>query len=65
MFAAFIDLEKAFDLVKRNRLWQLLRNAKVDTGLIHMFQSIYRGGRNRFLINGRKTREFTITNGLK
>ncbi|GBP73242.1 hypothetical protein EVAR_55008_1 [Eumeta japonica] len=39
----YIDLEKAYDRVKRNDLWRTLPIHGVSNGLIQALQSLYRG----------------------
>ena len=41
MFVAFIDLEKAYDRVNREKLWEALRQAQVEEGLVSAVQSLY------------------------
>jgi len=39
---AFLDLEKAFDRVNRNQLWQILNRRGIPYHLIEVIKSLYR-----------------------
>jgi hypothetical protein len=39
---AFLDLEKAFDRVNRNQLWQILNRSSIPYHLIGVIESLYR-----------------------
>jgi hypothetical protein len=39
---AFLDLEKAFDRVNRNRLWQILNRRGIPYHLIEVIKSLYK-----------------------
>ena len=41
LFVAFSDLEKAYDRVNRVKLWEALRQAQVEEGLVRAVQSLY------------------------
>ena len=43
LYVAFIDYKKAFDTVKRDTLWQVLRNQKVPTKILKVLESMYKG----------------------
>ena len=41
VFVTFIDLEEAHDRVNRKKLWEALRQAQVEEGLVRAVQSLY------------------------
>ena len=41
LYIAFVDYEKAFDLVDRDRLWTILEKLKASTKLINMLKGMY------------------------
>ena len=41
MYAAFIDLEKAFNRVPRKLLWWSLRKVGVDEWVVHLGKAMY------------------------
>ena len=43
LYVAFIDYKKAFDTVKRDTLWQILRNQKVPSKILKVLESMYKG----------------------
>ena len=52
MYFAFVDLEKAFDLVPRDVIWWALRKLGVGGWLLKFLQSIYRKIRSRVRVHG-------------
>ena len=43
LYVAFIDYKKAFDTVKRETLWQILKNQKVPSKILKILESMYKG----------------------
>ena len=41
MYAAFVDLEKAFNRVPRKLLWWSLRKVGVDEWVVHLGKAMY------------------------
>ena len=41
LYALFVDFEKAFDSINRNKLWEILHKQGVSTRFIKMLQGIY------------------------
>ena len=39
---AFLDLEKAFDRVNRNQLWQIINRRSIPYRLIEVIKSLYK-----------------------
>ncbi|GBP65757.1 hypothetical protein EVAR_44402_1 [Eumeta japonica] len=55
-----VDLEKAYDKMKRNDLWRILSIHGVSSGLTQALQSLYRGSSACIRINGAYTDWFDI-----
>ena len=41
-YMAFLDLEKAFDRINRNQLWQILNGRGIPYHLIEVIKSLYK-----------------------
>nr|CAH7761708.1 unnamed protein product [Callosobruchus chinensis] len=64
-YIAYLDLEKAFDRVERNKVWEILTRRKVGGKLIRAIQGLYQVNRNYVRVNGIETEEFTTEQGLR
>ena len=42
LYIAFIDYQKAFDTVDRNKLWNVLKKMGISTKMLQMLQGIYK-----------------------
>lgn len=62
---AFIDLEKAFDKVPRNKMWNILSKRGIDNKLIRIIRNMYVNNRNMVISNNRISEPFTTTDGLR
>lgn len=65
LFCAFIDLEKAYDRVNREKLWEILEEYGVNGQLINAIASLYEGSAACVRINGDLTPWFSIIKGVK
>ena len=65
LYAAFIDFKKAFDLVDRNRLWDVLRKGGVKGRMYRAIKSMYSVVKARVLVAGDLTEQFMCLRGLK
>lgn len=64
-YAAFIDLEKAFDMVDHNRLHSLLVKRGCPGRIRDLIESLtFRGLRSRVLVNGQSSGWFPRTRGV-
>jgi hypothetical protein len=45
MYALFIDLTKAFDIINHKKLWEKLYTVGLSTHFISMIQTIYKNAR--------------------
>ena len=65
LYLAFVDLEKAYDRVDRNALWQVLRVYGVGGRLLKAVQSLYEGATAVVRANGVMSGSFELKMGLK
>lgn len=65
VFMCFVDLEKAYDRVPRDKLWDCLREYGVDGELIRAIQSLYKRCSACVRINGCKSTRFPVGTGLR
>jgi exonuclease III len=65
VFMTFVDLEKAYDRVPRDELWECLREYEVDGELIRAIQSLYKRSSACVRVNGIKSTSFTVGVGLR
>ena len=61
----FIDLQKAFDSIKREELWKALKEHEVNDTLIEAIKSFYVNPKSTVQISGRTTNEFKVDVGVK
>ena len=54
-YAAFVDLEKAYDSVSKDKLWEALKDYGVWGKLLVAIQSLYEDGWARVRIGGRES----------
>ena len=64
MYAAFVDLEKAFDRVPREVLWWSLRKLGVIEWVVRLVQAMYINAKSRVNINGAYSEQFKVTVGV-
>ena len=60
LYFTFVDLEKAFDRVRRDVVWRTLRKLGVEEWLVKVVQSMYRNAQNRVQINRTLSDEFLV-----
>ena len=60
VYAAFIDLEKAYDSVSREKLWVALKDYGVSGKLLVAVQSLYEDGWARVRVGGRESSRFRV-----
>ena len=63
MYAAFVDLEKAFGRVPRKVLWWSLRKLGVDEWVIRLVKAMYRNAQSSVQVNGPSSEPFKVTVG--
>ena len=57
-FIAFVNLEKAFDIVQRKILWWTLRSVRVEEWAIRIIHGMYTNARSGVRVNGQYSEEF-------
>ena len=60
LFAWFIDLEKAYDRVSRNKLWKVLREYGVDGQLLRAIKSFYCRPNVCVWVNNKQSKPFHV-----
>lgn len=64
-FFAFIDLEKAFDKVRRQTVWNILEKRKVNKQLLEAIKSVYTESLNYVACKNMKSDVFETPEGLR
>ncbi len=64
MHCVFIDLEKAYDRVPREELWECMRQAGVSECYVESIQDMYEGARTSVRSAAGLTKEFEVKVGL-
>ena len=65
VFLAFIDLEKAYDRVNREKLWEALRQAQVEEGLVRAVQSLYMECEAKVKVGEKYSEWFKMDQGVR
>src|ERR1700744_1841205 len=65
LFLCFIDLEKAFDRVPRQRLFEVLSEYGVDGFLLEAIKSLYVGRRAGVSLDGELSKSFEVGEGVR
>ena len=61
----FVDFEKAYDRVPRDRLWVVLLNYDVRGQLLAAIKSLYKQSEGFVRVKGMKTKPFSVSVGLR
>lgn len=64
-FLAFLDLQKAFDKVPREKVWESLNNRGINPKLSRVIKSLYTCTRNYIISNNNRSEEFETKEGLR
>ena len=64
MHCVFVDLEKAYDRVPREELWECLRLAKTSECYVRVVMDMYDGARTEVRSSTGLTEEFEVGVGL-
>ena len=62
---AYIDFSKAFDTVKREKLWEILRRLSISTKFLKMLQAIYKSVKECVRYGATVTEVFNCPMGLR
>ena len=65
MFMVFIDLEKAYDNVCREKLWRVLSEYGVRGRLLRSIKALYEGGRARVKVEWMESQWFRVYKGVR
>ncbi len=65
VYALFVDLKAAFDMVNRERLWQIMKDMGISKTLIERIREIYRETENRIRVNGETSMNFWTKKGVR
>ena len=65
MFMAFIDLEKVYNSVCREKLWGILAEYGVRGKLLRSIKALYEGGRARVKVEEMKSQWFRVNKGVR
>lgn len=63
--ACFVDLQKAYDRVPRDKLWGVMREYGVNGRLLNAIKSLYERSESCVRVNGVKSRSFRVNSGLR
>ena len=65
LFACFVDLEKAYDRVPRDKLWKVLQEYGVNGQLLRAIKSFYCRPEVCVRVNGKQSKSFQVSVGLR
>lgn len=60
-----IDLEKAFDMVCHNRLWETLSKYEIPDQFVSCLKQLYRNAASKIIVNGFLTQSFKIGQSVR
>ena len=63
--ACFIDLRKAFDSIKRNQLFDLLKLHKYPEDVVAILREMYTKETSRLILNGDPDEEWEVKRGVR
>ena len=65
LYAAFVDLTKAFDTVNRNMLWSILAKCGCPPKFVAVIKEFHSGMTARVVVDGVKSEPFEVSVGVK
>lgn len=65
LYLLFVDFEKAFDSIKRDRMWEILAKYGVPTKIINIVRDLYRESNLRVVHQGKVGPAFGVESGVK
>ena len=65
VYMAFVDLEKAHDIVSREKLWKVLDEYGVKGKLLRAIQALYEDGKAREKVGGLESELFGVHRGVR
>lgn len=60
-----LDLRKAYDMLDRNFMQQVLRRYSFSTKFIRVIQALHAGTTARFLVNGKTSQGWVVNSGIR
>ena len=63
--ASFVDLEKAYDRIARDKLWAVLLQYGIDNQLLTVIKSLYMHSEVCVRVNSATTKPFRVSVGLR
>ena len=65
LYITYVDFEKAFDSINRERIWEALRKRGVPQKIIRLLRELYREATCKVLHKGELSETINITNGVR
>ena len=65
MFMVFIDFEKVYDNVCREKLWRILFDYGIRGRLLRSIKALYEGGMAREKVEGMESKWFGVRKGVR
>ena len=65
VYMAFVDLEKTYDNVSREKLWKVLDEYGVKGKLLRAIQALYVDGKARVKVGGVESELFGVHRGVR
>ena len=65
VYTCFVDLEKAYDRVPREKLWIVILEYDMRVHLLDTIESLYKESEVCFRVNDMKTNPFSVSVGLR
>ena len=65
IYACFVDLEKAYDRIPREKLWSVLQDYGINGHLLMAVKSLYEQSEVCVRVNGKKSKPFKVRIGLQ
>lgn len=65
LYLCFVDLEKAYDSIPRNKLFEVLLEYNVEGKIFRVIESIYKESKAAVRLNGEISSWFNMENGVR
>ncbi|KAG8225843.1 hypothetical protein J437_LFUL004772 [Ladona fulva] len=65
LFAIFVDLKKAFDMIIREALWKILLKFGIPSKLVNIIADLHKNNSEQVIVGQDLTDEFNIMNGVR
>lgn len=64
IFLLFVDFERAFDMIRRDAIWNALENIGIPTSITDLIRELYRDASCKVRFKGNDSTAFTNTRGV-